>query len=104
MDKQHIAMCGAYCGSCDWKSKTNCPGCQACKGDMFFGTCDVAKCCVEKGLLHCGLCPDLPCATLQAAFDNPEHGDNGERLANLKNWAKGEETVIELGSFGKRDA
>ena len=101
MDEQQIGMCGAYCGICEWKEKTNCPGCQACKGDMFYGECGVAKCCHGKGLLHCGLCPDLPCAKLQEAFDHPEHGDHGERLANLKNWAKGDDTVIELRSFLK---
>jgi len=101
MDKQQIGMCGAYCGICEWKEKTNCPGCQACKGDMFYGECGVAKCCHGKGLLHCGLCSDLPCAELQQAFDHPEHGDHGERLANLKNWAKGDDTVIKLRTFPK---
>ncbi len=27
---------------------------------------------------------------LQSAFDQPDHGDNGERLENLKRWANGE--------------
>jgi hypothetical protein len=36
---------------------------------------------------------------LQETFDEPNHGDNGERLANLKAWAKGEDTIIEIGSF-----
>ncbi|MFC2038347.1 hypothetical protein ACFLUG_01055, partial [Chloroflexota bacterium] len=58
-----------------------------------------ATCCSEKGLLHCGLCPDLPCGKLQAAFDEPNHGDNGERLANLKAWAQGSDIIIEIGSY-----
>ncbi len=33
---------------------------------------------------------------LQELFDNAEHGNNGERLANLKAWAKGEDTFIKL--------
>jgi len=70
---------------------------------MFWGKCDVAKCCSERRLPHCGLCPDLPCPDLQRAFDHPEHGDYGERLANLKNWAKGVEAVIELRSFPRSD-
>jgi len=42
---------------------------------------------------------------LQEAFDNPEHGDKGERLANLKAWARGEDSYVKLGTFGaKRDA
>ena len=99
VDKQQIGMCGAYCGICEWKEKTNCPGCQACRGDMFYGECIVAECCHGKGLLHCGLCPDIACEDLQQAFDHPEHGDCGERLANLRNWAKGDDTVIKLGTF-----
>jgi len=96
MDRQMIGMCGAYCGDCDWREKTNCPGCQAAKGKMFYGQCAVAACCLAKGFTHCGLCPELPCATLQAAFDHPEHGDCGQRLANLKTWARGEMTYVKL--------
>jgi hypothetical protein len=96
MDMQLIGMCGAYCGACEWKTKTNCPGCLAAKGKMFWGICDVATCGIEKGLLHCGFCADVPCATLQQYFDNPEHGDNGERLDNLMAWAGGEFSYKEL--------
>ena len=99
MDRQQIGMCGAYCGVCDWKEKTDCPGCQMAKGSMFWGECAVAMCCREKGLAHCGLCSDLPCEILQEAFDNPEHGDNGERLANLRAWAKGKDAFVEIGTF-----
>ncbi|MCK4851467.1 MAG: DUF3795 domain-containing protein [Phycisphaerae bacterium] len=94
MDKEQIGMCGAYCAVCDWKEKTNCPGCQARKGDMFWGECAVAKCCCEKGINHCGLCEKLPCNTLQAFFDHPEHGDKGGRLVNLKAWARGDNTFV----------
>jgi hypothetical protein len=96
MDQEMMAMCGAYCGSCEWKPKTQCPGCFNAKGKMFWGVCDVAKCALEKGFRHCGLCPDVPCQTLQQYFDHPEHGDNGERLANLKAWAQGETTYQAL--------
>jgi hypothetical protein len=99
MDKNQIAMCGAYCGACEWKPKTNCPGCLAAKGKMFWGECTVAKCAIEKGITHCGLCSDLVCDTLQGFFDHPEHGDRGERLANLKAWARGEDTYIKMGTF-----
>ena len=99
MDREMIAMCGAYCGYCEYRERTGCKGCQFHKGEVFHGTCTVATCCSEKGLLHCGLCPDLPCQALQEAFDQPEHGDNGERLANLKAWAQGSDTIIELGTF-----
>jgi hypothetical protein len=101
LQKDQIGMCGAYCETCKWKLKTGCQGCQHHKGAMFYGICAVAVCCSGKGLLHCGLCTSLPCPVLHQAFTHPEHGDNGERLANLTAWAKGDETVVELGAFKK---
>ena len=26
MDKKMVAMCGTYCGACEWKDKFNCSG------------------------------------------------------------------------------
>jgi len=103
MDKQMMGMCGAYCGACVWREKTKCPGCQSAQGNAFWGECRVAQCAIEKGILHCGLCPKLPCGVLQEYFDDPEHGDRGERLANLKAWAKGEETYLELRSLKEEE-
>jgi len=103
MDRKLIARCGAYCGDCSWKEKMNCSGCQGANGKMFWGECRVAKCSIEKGIEHCGLCSDLPCSILQEAFDNPEHGDKGERLANLKAWARGEDSYIKLGTFSSKN-
>lgn len=96
MDKQMIGMCGAYCGVCEWKEKTNCPGCQTCQSKPFWGECSIAKCSIGKGYNHCGYCSNLPCDKLQDAFNNEEHGDNGERLINLKNWASGKENYLKL--------
>ena len=104
MDTDMIGMCGAYCGICEWRPRTNCAGCQASKGDMFWGVCSVAKCCVSRGFTHCGECPELPCDELQAAFDHPEHGDRGERLINLKAWAAGGSTYVALRSPKGSDA
>ena len=101
MDMSQVAMCGDYCAECGWRDKTGCAGCQQAKGEMFYGTCQVAKCCSTKGYLHCGECPDLPCEALQQVFDHPDHGDQGERLANLQVWAKGEKTFIKIGTFPK---
>jgi hypothetical protein len=102
MDKTLIGMCGVYCGSCGCRETEACAGCQANKGVLFWGTCVVATCCMEKGLTHCGLCQDLPCDALQEMFDHPTHGDNGEKLANLRAWARGEETFIKIGEFGPK--
>ena len=104
MDREMIGMCGTYCGDCDWKEKTSCPGCQKASSQMFWGECSVAKCSIAKGLKHCGHCTELPCLNLQDAFNNPEHGDNGERLINLKSWAKGEETHLRIRTINQTDS
>ena len=89
MDKKMMAFCGSYCGECQWKDKAHCKGCQQSQGHMSWGECDKAACCVEKGLEHCGRCPEVPCQKLLDLFNEPEHGDTGARLRNLKNWASG---------------
>lgn len=96
MDKKMVAMCGTYCGACEWKDKFNCSGCQQSQSHMFWGQCDKAKCCIKKGYEHCGYCPDMPCQQLLDLFADKEHGDNGARLRNLQNWAKGNYTYDKL--------
>ncbi len=99
MDTGMMGMCGNYCGSCKWKDEMDCPGCQQMKGRVFWGECRIAKCVVEKGHMHCGLCPHLVCAQLRDAFSTPGHEDHGERLANLKAWAEGNLSFIEIGTY-----
>ena len=89
MNKDMIAYCGAYCETCEWKDKVDCKGCKASQGNMFWGQCDKAVCCIEKGHSHCGECKELPCQRLLDLFSDPQHGDDGGRLKNLKNWAAG---------------
>lgn len=103
MDQLMKGICGTYCGVCEWKDRMNCPGCQNSKGKMFWGECRVAKCALEKGHVHCGHCPDLVCKQLQDAFSTPGHEDHGERLANLKGWAEGKTTYVELGAYTSED-
>jgi hypothetical protein len=65
----------------------NCPGCQPIEGKLFWGECEVAKCCIAKGHDHCGQCGEFPCATLNEYAHHPEHGDRrGTRILNLKAW------------------
>ena len=104
MDRKMIAFCGAYCGACEWKDKMGCKGCRESKGNLFWGTCDKAECCVGKGLEHCGYCPDMPCQKLLELFGDPEHGDKGARLRNLKNWADGEYHYEKLGNLAQEEA
>ncbi len=96
MDHSLKAMCGAYCGICEWKEKTGCGGCKTSAAQMFWGECDKAKCCLEKGYEHCGMCPDVPCQKLLDLFADPEHGDAGARLRNMKSWADGQSTYEKL--------
>ena len=103
MNNQMIGMCGTYCEVCEWKEKTNCPGCQECQGKVFWGECSIARCSIEQGHSHCGHCANLPCQKLQDAYRNPEHGDNGERLINLKGWANGEKTYLKIRTLKSGD-
>ena len=45
-------------------------------------------CCQEKGFLHCGECPDIPCELLTQYSCDPEHGDtpHGARIEQCKRW------------------
>jgi hypothetical protein len=101
MDKQFIGMCGTYCLSCDWKDKMNCKGCKDSNANPFWGNCAIANCCIEKNLSHCGQCSLLPCEKLQQAFNSKDHGDNGERLFNLKNWKHGKDIYLKVGTLKK---
>lgn len=104
IDKNMIAFCGTYCGVCEWKDKIGCKGCKANKGIMFWGECDKAKCCMEKGHKHCGECLEMPCQKLRELFCDPEHGDRGARLHNLNNWKAGNYVYEKLGNSAQEKA
>lgn len=77
------SYCGIDCAACSWREKQNCRTCRQYKGDIWHGSCAVAKCCIGRGLEDCGQCAEYPCGLLKGyAFDR-QHGDGGERLANL---------------------
>ncbi len=84
VDADMFAYCGTNCEICGWREQTGCKGCKANAGQMFWGVCDKATCCIENGYEHCGKCPNLPCQILKDLFSDPEHGDDGTRLKNLK--------------------
>lgn len=104
MDKSMIAFCGTYYGVCEWKEKVGCKGCKASAGEMFWGECDKAKCCIAKKLEHCGQCDKIPCNKLKLLFGDPEHGDGGARLRNLQNWNNGNFVYEKLGNKAQGDA
>ena len=80
------SRCGCICAGCEYKEVKGCKGCFEQEGNMFWGECDLAKCCIEKGYVHCGECPDIPCETMQnmAEDDNP----SGKRIETCRAWAK----------------
>ena len=62
LKRRLAAVCGRYCGDCDAYQGGSCCGCGYQLGQTLGGECAVFQCCiVERGLEHCGLCPDFPC-------------------------------------------
>lgn len=57
--------CGRYCGRCSCRREGTCTGCRSDMGSRW-GRCTVYTCCVERGLEHCGLCPDIVCDRLSS--------------------------------------
>jgi len=98
MRKDMMAYCGTYCETCDWKEKMNCKGCKAHAGEVFWGKCAMASCAIKRKLNHCGECTELPCDKLESAYNDPEHGDNGERLTNLRMWSEGKTSTLKVRS------
>ena len=97
------SRCGLHCTGCTYKEPCHCGGCtetnghpfQGCiatNGHPFHGECPVAACCQEKGFVHCGQCPDIPCDLLQQYSCDPEHGDTpqGARIRQCLAWRKEE--------------
>lgn len=85
------SRCGLHCTGCEYKEACGCNGCIETNGHPFHGECPVAVCCQDKGFLHCGECPDIPCELLTQYSCDTEHGDtpHGARIAQCIKWAKG---------------
>jgi general stress protein 26 len=87
------SRCGLLCKWCTYREQFNCGGCLAMNGKAPWGhgDCDVAKCCLDKGYLHCGECPDFPCENLRGlSYGDDEHNDKpeGARIEVCKAWRK----------------
>ena len=52
-DKNLVAFCGLYCGSCRSYLKDKCPG---CKDNVKAAWCSVRLCCMENNFLSCADC------------------------------------------------
>ena len=93
-DIAHISnpqsRCGLLCESCAFKEPYNCGGCIKTLGHPFHGECPIAVCAQEKGYIHCGQCPDMPCEKLyEYSCGDSEHCDKpkGARLEILRYWS-----------------
>ena len=84
------SRCGLHCAGCSFKESHGCKGCVETNGVPFYGECDIAVCCQDKGLSHCGECGVIPCKALyEYSYLDPEHGDNppGARVRTCRDWA-----------------
>jgi len=61
------AACGALRGACPL-SPAACADC----GPELHPECIFAICCADRGVEHCGLCEDFPCAALAEFFPDDD--------------------------------
>jgi hypothetical protein len=54
-DKNLVARCGLYCGSCSRYIKKKCSG---CKENAKLTWCKIRKCCTEKEISTCAHCDE----------------------------------------------
>ncbi len=85
MDK---SRCGKDCTRCEMKIEDLCAGCFELEEGNWAGNCEIKTCCEGKELEHCGNCPVFPCDLLRNTAFDPDEGDDGERLVNLKRWSE----------------
>ncbi len=97
----NLSYCGIDCDACSYRESVNCETCRAYKGDIWHGTCTVAKCVLGRGLEDCGQCDDFPCKMLIDFSYDETHGDGGERIRNLcrknRRAMLGNERVTQIG-------
>ena len=84
------SRCGLLCSAFNCKEQFgfDCKGC-AQEKTIPWGTCAVKVCCEEKKLDHCGLCGEFPCTQLHDFSFDKEHGDNGARIEQCRQWKTG---------------
>ena len=58
----YCGMPCALCTRCRTDGKSRCPGCS--HDGYYTDVCKAHHCCRQRGVGHCGACPDFPCARL----------------------------------------
>lgn len=65
MGAYSYGYCGMPCALCTRYRTVGASRCPGCSADGYYTeACKVHRCCREKGLDHCGSCPDFPCVRL----------------------------------------
>lgn len=73
--------------------------------ELCFGVSAIKRYAVlKRGLNIVGNAQNMPCQKLSDLFDDPEYGDHGARLRNLKNWKDGICTYEKLGNTAQEKA
>ncbi|MCR5685474.1 MAG: 4-alpha-glucanotransferase [Lachnospiraceae bacterium] len=81
------SRCGICCSECTLECEGRTKGCIGIS-KPFHGDCEVKTCCESNKLDYCGDCDDFPCKLLEKYAFDPEHGDNGKRIEQCKEWIK----------------
>jgi hypothetical protein len=83
------SRCGIICDTsvCKEAFGFDCAGCVNIE-TAPWGKCEVKDCCEGRNHEHCGLCGDFPCEVLKGYSYDAEHGDNGARIEQCKEWCK----------------
>jgi hypothetical protein len=91
-----LSVCGCDCAGCDYLKKSQCAGCSAIEGKVWWvgyvgaEVCPIYECVVKrKKLEHCGKCSEIPCRLWQElkdpSYTDAEHEAGiRERVEKLK--------------------
>ncbi len=102
-----LGVCGLYCGACYHHRALFYEGerlseeaarrgrtpegftCQGCRSDVLYihsgcAQCEIRACADERGIVHCGLCTELPCERIKA-FQGDGRVHHRDILIELEN-------------------
>ncbi|MDR0974142.1 MAG: DUF3795 domain-containing protein [Ruminococcus sp.] len=83
-ENDKISFCGMDCGACAIRESVNCEGCKAMDTPYWDGICEIKNCAAVMGVSDCSYCKKSPCEIILDISLDPETGDDGERLENLR--------------------
>ncbi len=81
---KRLSRCGIDCSTCNYRVEHNCNKCHEQEGELFWGSCPLARCSIEKNIRDCSLCSAFVCDLLYTMSYDEENGDQGKRIENLK--------------------